>query len=232
MKRILFISYLISCFGIFSVKAQYKQQNSFNGQSNTQRSSRFIYGIGISTFTDFTLTPFIFSSNTTVQPQQIFSVADFTLSFQMNTLLKEFNANKSISLNIAPGFRYTNDITGFVSSSLPVTINYNAGTLSSRNTKSRFGFTFGLGVLFQTTGLIQKPGSSEYGPYVYEQGCFQSGYRYLGRKGRANEINFQVGLGASKTYNAQPNSHNLYPYAPSESITTSYKITFIKYLNY
>jgi len=255
MKLLLTLIYIMGC-GIFSVTAQYNgyQQPNNNNQYGYQSSNnkyqrnntRFIYGIGRCGFTDIALTPIFnptnFNPNSTnynqygsSPGQQVVSISYATFSFQLNTLLKEINDDNSISLNIAPALRFSIDNFGYVSSALPITLNYNSGLLSSFNSTKAKGFTVGLGALIQTTALIQNPNNPGYGPYAYAQACFQVGYRYSTRNaGRASEINFQLGYFQYKPFEEYTNNNSFaYSSAGTEVNTSaSFKLTFITYLNY
>src|SRR4051812_19378981 len=83
-------------------------------QSNAQR---VVFGIGQTIGLDYTKSPYYhlkaFDANTTSytsaspEVKSIQSVSAYTISFNVNTTLVKLNANKSISLNVAPAIRAT-----------------------------------------------------------------------------------------------------------------------------
>jgi len=169
---------------------------SFNISFTNGQNKKFLYGIGTSSFTDFTNSPVFYFANQNLGPQQVFSYSYGTFSFQGSLILNELNKNNSISFNFAPALRVTYDAFGLLSSSLPITINYNSGLFSTFNSDANRGFTIGLGAIIQTTPLIANAVTRSYGytPIVYAQGGLQVGYRYWSRRSqRPSEINLQLG---------------------------------------
>jgi hypothetical protein len=189
------------------------------------RKLPILYGIGTSSFTDVSISPVFYFFNKTLGPQQIFSYSYGTISLQANLILKEFNKNNSISLNVAPALRFTNDSYGFLSADVPVTINYNGGLFSTFNSDANRGLTVGLGVLVLSSPLIANSVSRSYGysPFAYGQGCAVAGYRYWSRRSqRPSEVNLQLGY---LQYN---------PVIVEQYVNTSlsFRLSFIGYINY
>ena len=249
MKKIVFAILSLACClcNIDKVEAQSK--------------GTFTYGVGWSLFSDVAISPFYYEK--TFNPNGTFSnsysnqfiyntddiyrrsssVSLVSYSFHLNTKLVALDNDKSISVNAAPTFRVSFSEMGLLGLSLPVTLNYNSGVLSTFDTEKEKGFMIGLGALIQTTPLISGStvGSSpyNYGTHVYIQPCMQLGYRKWGSDTKVHEISLQVGYSNNKdfaTYDVVTDSNTgETSYVQSGSLKNtaiSAKLTFIKYLNY
>ena len=249
MKKIAFaILGLTSCLcSVNEVKAQSK--------------GIFTYGVGWSLLSDVAISPFYYEKS--FDPNQTFSSnnlnqfkyntkdiyrrsSSFSLisySFHLNTKLVALTNDKSISVNAAPTLRFSFSEMGLFGFSLPVTLNYNSGVLSTFDTEKEKGFMIGLGALIQTTPLISgsmiRSSAYSYGTHVYIQPCLQLAYRKWGSDTKVHEFSLQVGYSNNKdfaTYDVVTDSNTgQTSYVQSGSLKNtaiSAKLTFIKYLNY
>lgn len=249
MKKIFIVAFII---GIASLN-----------QAEAQSKGTFTYGVGFSFFTDVVVSPYYYEKDfdptytgygfdgkyydeTSMYVKSI-SVGLFSYSFQLNTKLYQINDNASISLNTAPNLRFGIDEMGLLGFSMPITLNYNGGVLSTFDSDKEKGFYIGAGAIMQTTPLLNfikiggSSSSSEYnyGTHVYLQPCVQTGLRYWGKDSKVAEISLQVGYKDFKdfaTYSqSYDNNTGLSYYEQTgmlKNTSLSAKLTFIKYLNY
>jgi hypothetical protein len=231
---------------------------------HAQSKGTFTYGIGYTSFADVVVSPYYYEKD--FDPNQTWqgynysgkyysgenseyaksiSVSLLSYSFQLNTKLYKINDNASISLNTAPSLRLAGDKMGLLGFSMPITINYNRGVLSTFDSDKEKGFYVGAGAIIHTTPLFNSiklgGGSTQYnfGTHVYVQPCIQTGFRYWGNESKVGEIALQVGYLDFKdftTYTATTDSNTgAGYYAPTGTLkntSLSAKLTFIKYLNY
>jgi hypothetical protein len=182
MKHFLILIFSILCIGLYS--------------SYAQVSKKYFYAvIGYGAFSGATISPYIPKDWSNDK-----SFSFLSLYFKGNMLLKEINANKTVSLDIAPGISLSAGNLGYVNANVPITINLNRGLLSSYTSDKRVGLTIGLGVNIQTTsfGRWGPPGDTatvfpKANTMIYIQPCVQFGFRFLNRSGNKNEIVFQTG---------------------------------------
>lgn len=240
MKRIVIA---LAAIFVFSLNCSYAQSNE-----------TITYGIGYMAIADVAFSPNYYAKD--FDPNQrnyngmqfsdgseysrSTSLSLFTFKFLLNTKLYTFNNNASISLNTAPNVRFAVSDMGCLTLSVPITVNYNRGVLSTFDSDKENGFHVGLGAVIQTTPLLTNMvltggGSShDYGTHVYLEPCIQLGYRYWGINKKVGELCLQVGYMDFKdltTYTT--NSANYYvPSGTLKNTSFSANLTFIQYLNY
>jgi hypothetical protein len=233
MKKTILTILIFTCIGI---SASMSQNNK----------GRFILGIGYSFLGDYTTAPYskgmldyAIKSSSDSPLARDFSVSLASFYFQMNTLLKEFNANTSLSLNASPGLRCSLGSYGFGSANMPITINFNKGMLSTINSDANTGVTFGIGANILTSSFF----NSQFNSFIYAQPCAQLGFRFWSRSQRPYEVMLQAGYLPLKNADVQTTSTYYATYYSTTPITVinhnsmpnssaSFRISMIKYLNY
>jgi hypothetical protein len=240
MKKSILTILIFSCIGISASMSQSKR-------------GTFILGFGYSFLGDYASAPYsksmmdyglgLNNNSSGIILKKDYSVSIASYYFQMNTLLKEFNANTSLSLNISPGIRLSGGNYGFGSASFPITLNFNKGMLSSMNSDANTGVTFGLGVNILTSTLVRFNEADTFSPFVYAQPCAQLGFRFWTRSQTPYEVMLQAGYLPLKNADVQTTNtyyNNYYPYQNTTSIqhnsmpnsSASFRISMVKYLNY
>ena len=251
MKKIVFAILIVICCCLCSIN-----------QVNAQSKGTFTYGIGYSCFTDVVVSPYYYEKD--FDPNQTWmgynngkyydeanmyaksiGISLLSYSFQLNTKLYKINDNASISVNAAPNLRLAIDKMGLLGFSMPITLNYNRGVLSTFDSDKEKGFYLGAGAIIQTTPLINfiKIGGANseynYGTHVYLQPCVQTGIRFWGKDSKVAEIALQVGYRDFKDFKTYKQSYDnntgLSYYEQTGTLkntSLSAKLTFIKYLNY
>ena len=164
MKKCILTFLVFTCIGISDSMSQ-------------NNKGTFTLGYGCSLLGDVAIAPYNkgmmdngLSKTTSITGvlKKDFSVSLISLYFQMNTLLKEFNANTSLSFNASPGIRCSVGNYGFGSANMPITINFNKGMLSSFNSDATTGVTFGIGANILTSTLFNL-GDKEFNPFIYAE---------------------------------------------------------------
>jgi hypothetical protein len=228
MKKCILAIFVFACIGISVSMSQNKR-------------GTFILGFGYSYCSDIAIAPYNKTMLDNVGylassvPQRDISYSVASYYFQMNTLLKEINANTSISLNISPGIRLSGSYYGVLSGNMPITLNFNKGMLSSFNSDKNTGVTFGIGANILTSTLYSPDQDNFF--FIYAQPCAQIGFRFWNRA-RPYEVMMQAGYLPLKDGIFQTASYNsAYPYTtivnnPVSNYSASFRISMVRYLNY
>jgi hypothetical protein len=163
---------------------------------------------------------------TSAEPRIIFGLG---ASLNMGFNLVEFNENNSLSLNSPITGIFGIGGTGF---SIPLTVNYNRGNISTYRTDKVKGLTIGAGAEYNYIGFPYLNVDTEYekGTRAWVQPVVNIGYRYWDYRNRAREVNLKVGYGTS-SYTAVE-SYDSDILTTVNTPTVSFRLSFVRYFNY
>lgn len=177
-----------------------------------------------------------------VEKRRAFGFSFIHVDLDNHFLIRQFNDDKSLSLNFHPSIGLGFTRSRILNVTLPFFLNYNIGAVATYQSRKSTGLTVGIGAEYIKAGLISiKDNYSLYDFEEYENKGFHSiltniiqpavnlGLRYLTRGSHAQELNFKFGLRPTKIYD----EYNGLPTGAKTHFTAFwFRLSMVHYINY
>lgn len=244
---------ILLVFCLMAVHTTYVDAKS-KSKKKDKKDSRYIKGIGWGMFADFGrfgnfanyTTQNTYNGSTYVNDTifekigKPFGMSIIYFGLDNHFTLKEFNKEKSLSLNVYPTIGLGFSLNRFLNLTVPVMLCYNVGAVSTYKSKRDGGVSLGIGAEYINPGVfkisetdIWSEGDERMGykksASAFIQPCASIGLRYYTRGDHAQELNLKFGYHSEKPY-------DMYKEMPASENKSNgsfwFRLSMVNYIRY